>query len=60
MVRLHCVDPYPSVDGVLVGMVAGHYRLLKPEVKVADQQTEQLAGELWVQKERVVYVQVTG
>lgn len=60
MVRLHLVDPFPSVDGILVGRYDGHYRLLKPELLEATDRTRELDGELWVPRERVVYVQVTG
>lgn len=60
MVRLHLEDPHPSVEGVLYGMEAGHYKLKKPEMLEATNRTQQLDGELWVPKERVVYVQVVG
>lgn len=60
MVRLHLVDPYPSVDGIYAGRVQGHYRILKPELKEASDRTSQLEGELWVPAERVVFMQVTG
>lgn len=60
LVRLHLQDPHPTVEGVFTGMVAGHYRLLKPELLEATDRTQQLGGELWVPKERVVFVQVVG
>lgn len=60
LVRLHLEDPAPSIEGVLVGVVAGHYRLLKPELLEATDRTSQLDGELWVLKSRVVFVQVIG
>ena len=60
LVRLHLVDPYPSVNGIYMGRVDGHYRLLKPELLEASDRTQELSGELWVPSERVVYMQVTG
>jgi hypothetical protein len=56
-VRLHLVDPFPSIEGILVSARDGHYRLLKPEVLQAQGQTQELSGEAWVPKERVIFVQ---
>jgi hypothetical protein len=58
LVRLHQLDPAPSVEGILIGRYDGHYRLLKPAVIEAVGQTRELGGEAWVPCERVVFVQV--
>jgi hypothetical protein len=59
-VRLHLVDPFPSIEGILVSARDGHYRLLKPELLEAEDRTRQLVGEAWVPKERVIFVQRLG
>lgn len=59
-VRLHLVDPFPSLEGILVSARDGHYRLLKPELLEAEGRTQQLTGEAWVPKERVIFVQRLG
>lgn len=61
-VRLHQLDPAPSVEGVLVGKPwrnGGHYVLRKPEVLAEADRSVVLAGpEAWVPRERVVLVEV--
>ena len=59
-VRLHLVDPFPSLEGILVSARDGHYRLLKPELLEGEGRTQQLSGEAWVPKERVIFVQRLG
>lgn len=59
-VRLHLVDPFPSLEGILVSAWDGHYRLLKPELLEGENRTQQLTGEAWVPKERVIFVQRLG
>jgi len=56
-VRLHLVDPFPSIEGILVSSWNGHYRLLKPELIEAENRTQVLVGEAWVPRERVIFVQ---
>lgn len=60
LVRLHLAAPFPSIEGILVSTLGGHYRLLKPEVLEAADRTRELEGEVWVPKERVVFVQRLG
>jgi len=60
LVRLHLVDPFPSVEGILISALDGHYRLVKPALIEATDRTRELEGELFVPKERVVYVQRLG
>lgn len=55
--RLHLVDPFPSLEGILVSARDGHYRLLKPELLEGEGRTRELTGEAWVPKERVIFVQ---
>lgn len=61
-VRLHQLDPAPSLEGVLVGKPwrnGGHYVVRKPEVLSDTERTVTLAGpEAWVPRERVVLVEV--
>lgn len=59
-VRLHLTEQHPSVEGVLAGKNNGHYRLLKPVVIESEERSRSLDGELWVPRERVVYVQRLG
>lgn len=62
LVRLHLVDPFPSIEGILVNSHDGHYRLLKPSVIEAEDRTRELSSgsEAWVPKERVIFVQRLG
>lgn len=61
LVRLHLIDPFPSIEGIWTnhGSVSadGHYRLLKPAVIAATDQTRPIDGEVWVPRERVIFVQ---
>lgn len=58
LVRLHLEDPAPSIGGILLGTMGGHYRLLKPELLEGENRTHQLDGEVWVDKARVVFLQI--
>jgi hypothetical protein len=59
MVRLHQLDPAPTLEGILTGVPAGHYRLLKPSLVSEPGQTHRLESpELLVPRERVVFVEV--
>jgi hypothetical protein len=52
------VDPNPTIEGLLIGRTFdGHYRLLKPKVLEAPGATRDLAGELFVPCDKVVFVQ---
>lgn len=58
--RLHLVEPFPSVQGILVNSFDGHYRLKRPEVLESPERTQELDGELFVPRERVIFVQRIG
>lgn len=60
LVRLHLQDGAPSIEGFLLGQAAGHYQLAAPKLLEAQERTLELAGEAWVPRERVLYVQVLG
>lgn len=60
LVRLHLVDPLPSIEGILVSAFDGHYRLKKVELLEAPERTQKLEGEAWVPRERVIFVQRLG
>ena len=60
LVRLHLVDPFPSIEGILISAMDGHYRLIKPELLEGTDRTQRLEGEVFVPKERVVFVQRLG
>lgn len=61
-VRLHQADPGPSTDGFLVGKPwrnSGHYVLRKPGIVQSENSTVELAArEIWVPRERVLFVEV--
>lgn len=59
-VRLHLKDENRSLEGIWIGMSAGHYRLAAPEQLEAADRTFSLEGEAWVPRERVLYLQVIG
>lgn len=58
LVRLHQLDPAPSIEGILVGIHAGHYRLIKPQVVETTDRVHEAGAEVWVPRERVVFLQV--
>lgn len=60
LLRLHLLDRNESIEGILVGFEAGHYRLAKSSVIAAEGQTRALTGETWVPRERVLYAQRLG
>lgn len=60
LVRLHMREQAPSVEGVLTRQWAGHYVIAAPKVLESAEVTHELEGELFVPRERVLYVQVTG
>jgi hypothetical protein len=57
-VRLHLHADAPSIDGILVARPNGFYRVLKPEVVLEENQSHSLEGEVWVQRENVLFLQV--
>ena len=56
-VRVHMVEREQSIEGILLGRVAGHYRLVNASL-VGETQRYPLGGEQWIPYERVLYVQV--
>lgn len=58
--RLHMRESLPSVEGVLTKRWAGHYVLAAPKVLESAEVTHEVEGELFVPRERVLYVQVIG
>jgi len=59
-VLLHLKDENRSLEGIWVGMAAGHYRLQAPKQLETADRTLAVEGEAWVPRERVLYVQVLG
>lgn len=60
LVRLHLIEPFPSIEGILVGARDGHYRLLKPALLESKDRSQELEGEAWVPKKNVIFVQRLG
>jgi len=60
LVRLHLVDPFPSIEGILISAFDGHYRLKKVDLLEGADRTQRLEGEAWIPKERVIFVQRLG
>lgn len=60
LLRLHLKDRDFSLEGVLVGFEAGHYRLAAGKHLEDVDRTRALDGETWVPRENVVYAQVIG
>jgi hypothetical protein len=56
-VRLHQLDPAPTIEGLLVGSLDSHYRLLKPVLWETSDRSHSLQGEVWVPRERVIFVE---
>lgn len=57
-VRVHFLNFDPSVEGILVSSFGDHYRLLKPALIEAPDRTHDLTGEVWIPRERVVFLEV--
>lgn len=51
-------DDSPSVEGFLVEMVADHYRIKRPTLIESPTASHDLPGEAWVDRRRVLLVQV--
>lgn len=59
-VRVHLKDEEFSLEGIWIGLDAGHYRLASAgHLETADR-TRPVAGEVWVPREKVLYLQVIG
>lgn len=57
-VRVHFLEAgAPTVEGVLVGTVAGHYRLKMAAILESVSATVPVDDELWVPKHRVFLVE---
>lgn len=63
-VRVHQVDDGPSTEGVLVGKPwrnGGHYVVRKPSILVAEESSLPLAAsEVWIPRERVIFLEILG
>jgi hypothetical protein len=57
-VRLHQMGDMPTLEGILVGSLDNHYRLLKPLLWESPNRSHELSSEAWVPRERVVFVEV--
>ena len=58
--RLHLLDPAPSIEGIFVGYEAGHYVLKNSKVLRGANDAEALEGEAWVPRDRVIFAQPLG
>jgi hypothetical protein len=57
-VRLHQLDPGPTVEGIYVGKVDGHYRLVNAAVVETPERTVPLEWDAYVPAGRVVLMEV--
>lgn len=60
LVRLHFDGKDASLEGVLLAVQSGHYRLANASHLESEGRTHALDGEAWVPRERVLYLQVIG
>lgn len=60
LLRLHLEGDQPSIEGIFLGLEAGHYRLANGQLLEAADRTIELRGETWVPRERVLHCQVLG
>lgn len=56
-VRIHQLDPAPTIEGILIGSLDSHYRLLKPVLWETAERSFDLQGEVWIPRERVIFVE---
>jgi hypothetical protein len=56
-VRLHQQGEGPTIEGLLVGSLDNHYRLLRPVVWETADRSHSLSDEVWVPRERVLFVE---
>lgn len=54
--RVHFKNADPSIEGILIGVVAGHYELQGARL-VASEQVHDLPGSTLVPKENVLFLQ---
>lgn len=59
-VRLHLKDNAPSLDGILVGTVDGHYVLKVAKVVKNADETISLGGDVEVPRSNVLFLQRLG
>lgn len=59
-VRLHLKDGAPSIDGILVGNVDGHYILKVARVVKTADETISLDGDVEVPRRNVLFLQRLG
>lgn len=57
-VRIHQHDPGPTIEGILVGSIDSHYRLLRPVLWETPTRSHDLQGEAWIPRERVLFLEV--
>lgn len=55
-VRVHQSNG-PTIEGILVGSLDNHYRLLKPRLLESPTRTHDLDGEAWIPREKVILVE---
>jgi hypothetical protein len=62
LVRLHLTNDERSVEGILVGIKAGHYVLANAKILVDSNREHDIPvdGQDWWPRERVLHVQVLG
>jgi hypothetical protein len=60
VVLVHFKNADPSIEGILIGRVAGHYRIANAKYVTSKEDSRQLDGETWVPRENVLFVQVIG
>lgn len=56
-VRIHQAGDLPTIEGFLANSFNDHYRLLQPVLWEAPDRSHSLAGEAWVPRERVIFVE---
>lgn len=56
-VRVHQIDPGPTIEGILVSTLDSHYRLLRPVLWETPTRSHDLQGEAWIPRERVIFLE---
>lgn len=57
-VRIHQRGDLPTIEGILIGSLDNHYRLIRPVLIESASRSHDLSGEYWVPRENVVFVEV--
>lgn len=57
-VRIHQLGEAPTLEGILIGSLDNHYRLIRPVLWEAPNRSHDLDGEVWIPREKVVFVEV--